>query len=391
MNYSSSKLKAISILLLLYLHQTYSYKLLNCYSSLPFSFYKDNTNEYQSSSLCYSTCNGKGYSYFALFNHNTCYCGNTSPAGLSISTSCDTYCYGYDQEMCGGTSAYSIYSVDDTESVSGSESSSRSFSSSHTSSTTSTSGSTKTSVSALAVGSSDSQIVIANSQSTSSQQQTTAGAKTSSENSGSSSTRAIVATSVVYSTELQTQGGSTIFVTNTITKSTEVLPTGNSTSTNNKSSSGNSKKKVNVGAIVGGIVGGVCGALVLLSALVLGLRHYNKKREEDRMEKEYQEAIKPVEYVPTDILSSSSHSYSFDGGNMNGKLNDSLANIGSDNLNNNNISSNNLTVTNNNNNNNNGLLSNPFDDSRRISSGSIITSDPDQNKPTKLTIVNPDE
>lgn len=384
MKYSSFKLKTISLLLLLYLDQIYCYKYLNCYSSLPSSFYKDNTNEYQSSALCYSTCNGKGYSYFALFNHNTCYCGKTSPAGLSISTSCNTYCYGYDQEMCGGTSAYSIYSVDDTESVSSLGSSSSSSSSSRATSASSMSGSKTTSVSALAVGSGDSQIAIANSQSTSSQQQPTTSSKTS------SSTQAVRATSVVYSTEIQTQGGSTIFVTNTITQSTEVLSTGSSASTSNKSSSSNSKKKVNVGAIVGGIVGGVCGALVLLSVFLFGLRYYNKKREEDRMEKEYQEAIKPVEYVPVDILSSSSHSYSFDGGNMNGKLNDSLGNIGSDNLNSNNISSNNLTVMNNNDNNN-GLSSNPFDDSRRISTGSIITSDPDQNKLTKLTIVNPDE
>ncbi|KAK5781777.1 hypothetical protein RI543_000965 [Arxiozyma heterogenica] len=290
--------------------------------------------------------------------------------------------------MCGGTSAYSIYSVDDAESVSNQESSGSPSASSRTSSTASISGTKKTSVSALAVGSSDSQIVIANEKSTSNQQQTTRNSKTG------SGTEAAVATSVVYSTQLQTQGGSTIFVTNTITKSTGVLPTGSSASNNNKSSSSNSKKKVNVGAIVGGIVGGVCGALVLLSALLFGLRYYNKKREEDRMEKEYQEAIKPVEYVPVDILSSSSHSYSFDGGNMNGKLNDSLGNIGSDNLKGNNTNSNNLTVmsnTSNKNNNNNGLLSNPFDDSRRISTGSIISSDPDQNKPTKLTIVNPDE
>ncbi|KAK5963552.1 Slg1p PWA37_004685 [Arxiozyma heterogenica] len=388
MKYTSSKLEIISIILSLCLKPIYSYKLLNCYSSLPSSFYKDNTNEYQSSSLCYSTCSGKGYSYFALFDHNTCYCGSTSPGGLPISTSCNTYCYGYDREMCGGTSAYSIYSVDDAESVSNQESSGSPSASSRTSSTASISGTKKTSVSALAVGSSDSQIVIANEKSTSNQQQTTRNSKTG------SGTEAAVATSVVYSTQLQTQGGSTIFVTNTITKSTGVLPTGSSASNNNKSSSSNSKKKVNVGAIVGGIVGGVCGALVLLSALLFGLRYYNKKREEDRMEKEYQEAIKPVEYVPVDILSSSSHSYSFDGGNMNGKLNDSLGNIGSDNLKGNNTNSNNLTVmsnTSNKNNNNNGLLSNPFDDSRRISTGSIISSDPDQNKPTKLTIVNPDE
>lgn len=374
------KLKILSIILLLHLNQIYGYKLLNCYSSLPSSFYEDNTNEYQSSSLCYTTCSGKGYSYFALFDHNACFCGNSSPAGLQVSSSCDTYCYGYGKEMCGGTSAYSVYSVDDTESVGGSESSSESASSTSSKSKTSSSSeskNTKATESSHSAESSKSQTVITDAQSTSSEQQTATTVTTGGSSiSSSSSEEAVVATSMVYSTELQTQGGSTIFVTNTITRSTQVLPTGNSTSTNGKSNSRNSKKKVNVGAIVGGIVGGVCGAIILLSIMLLGLRYYNKKHEEDRMEREYQEAIKPVEYVSSDILSSSSHSYSFDGGNMNGKLNDSLGKIGSDNLNNNN---------------NNGLLPNPFDDSRRISTGSIITSVPDQKKHTKLTVVNPDE
>lgn len=383
------------IIVLSQLQQIHGYKLLNCYSSLPSSFTKDDTNEFQSSSLCYSTCSAKGYTFFALANHSDCYCGSSSPADLSISTSCNTNCYGYGQEMCGGTSSFSIYSVDDNESVDDSAKSdttttgaSTKVSSASSKATTTTNGG-KNTVSALGVASSGSQIVVvANGQTT---------------NTASTLVSDVVATSVVYSTQLETQGGSTIFVTNTITKSTQVMPTGNSTSTNANTGASHKKKKANVGAIVGGVVGGVCGAVIVAAIVLLGLRHYNMKREEARMEKEYQEAIKPVEYVPNDILSSSSHSYSFDGGNMNGKMghdmnmmNDSLgmttlpANNLMDNGSNNSNLNNNGT-TNGNPNTSNNLLANPFDDSRRISTGSIFTEDTDPNKPTKLTIVNPDE
>lgn len=399
------KLVTILIILLCQLQQINGYKLLNCYSSLPSSFSKDNANEFQSSSLCHTTCSGKGHKYFALANHSDCYCGDSSPAGLSTSTSCDTTCNGYDQEMCGGTSSFSIYTENDSEDVNSDENTDTTSSTEKDNSATSTSKSqtTKTSKSTTSiqnVGSSDSQ---------------TAAETRPTSNAASTlvTEQDVVATSVVYSTQLETQGGSTIFVTNTITKSTQVIPTGNSTNTNDRTGANHKKKKANIGAIVGGVVGGVCGAIVIAVIVLLGLRHYNMKREEDRMEKEYQEAIRPVEYVPNDILSSSSHSFSFDGGNMNGKfghdMNDSMgmSTLPANNLmesnhsvhSNNNISnhsnaipnSNSNNNLNNNNNNNNLMVANPFDDSRRISTGSVMTADVDPNIPTKLTIVNPDE
>lgn len=409
---SSLKLVTFLIILLCQLQQINGYKLLNCYSSLPSSFSKDNANEFQSSSLCHTTCSGKGHKYFALANHSDCYCGDSSPAGLSTSTSCDTSCNGYGQEMCGGTSSFSIYTENDSETVDSNENSDTTSSTNDDKSETSTSKNqpTKTSKSTTTsstqnVESSDSKTVVETK-------------PTSNAASTLVTEEDIVATSVVYSTQLETQGGSTIFVTNTITKSTQVIPTGNSTNTNDRAGANHKKKKVNVGAIVGGVVGGVCGAIVIAVIVLLGLRHYNMKREEDRMEKEYQEAIRPVEYVPNDILSSSSHSFSFDGANMNGKfgpdMNDSMGmstlpannlmdsnnSINSNNISNhsnsnaipNSHSNNNLNPNNNNSNNNNNLMvANPFDDSRRISTGSVMTADVDPNIPTKLTIVNPDE
>ncbi|CAL9729138.1 protein Slg1p [Monosporozyma unispora] len=417
------KLVIFTILILFHLQTINGYKLLNCYSSLPSSFSKDNTNEFQSSSLCHTTCSGKGHKYFALANHSDCYCGDSSPAGLTTSTSCNTNCYGYGQEMCGGTSSFSIYTENDSETVNDDDTNSsannNNDATSATTNPTNTRASKKPTASALGMGTNGGSQIVVTAQTTSNIDDTSTVV----------SEQDVVATSVVYSTELQTQGGSTIFVTNTITKSTQAMPTGNVTNTNDRTDANNKKKKTNVGAIVGGVVGGVCGAIVVAVIILLGLRHYNMKREEDRMEKEYQEAIKPVEYVPNDILSSSSHSYSFDGGNTNGKLghdvmNDSIGmttlptnnlmdsnsnssnnnssynnNLNSNNNNNYNIPRNNSNNSmnpsnlnnNNNNNNNNLMVANPFDDSRRISTGSIMTEDPDPNKPTKLTIVNPDE
>ena len=76
------------------------YTYMNCYVSLPSDFSSDNTYAYQTSSYCYSRCQQKGAAYFALFNHNQCFCGNTSPSSQT-SSSCNTYCFGYAQEMCG--------------------------------------------------------------------------------------------------------------------------------------------------------------------------------------------------------------------------------------------------------------------------------------------------
>ena len=48
------------------------------------------------------------------------------------------------------------------------------------------------------------------------------------------------------------------------------------------------------------------GAVAIALCILLIVRHINMKREQDRMEKEYQEAIKPVEY-PDKLYASSFH------------------------------------------------------------------------------------
>lgn len=135
-------------------------------------------------------------------------------------------------------------------------------------------------------------------------------------------------------------GGSTVYVTQSITQS--------ASSASETSSTKKSSKPKNLGAIIGGVVGGVCGAAAVAVGILLVIRHINIKREQERMEKEYQEAIKPVDFDDTLYQSSVS---SRKGG------------------------------------------VNPFDDTRRISNGSLEqdTVVPSPHNHNVLTVVNPDE
>ena len=201
-------------------------------------------------------------------------------------------------------------------------------------------------------------------------------------------------TSVFYSTTYHTEGGSTVYVTNTIIQSTYV--TGYIMATGANYNSGNSNNntdhhKMNIKAVVGGVVGGVVGVLIVGIVVLFAVRRYNRKREEDRMEKEYQEAIKPVEYTGTninDILSISSNgSFSFVDKNNSGN--------GNTNTNGNGI----LDGANSSSNDFGDILrggappkmSNPFDDSRRVSYGSVFYDEPRRNGGHVLTVVNPDQ
>lgn len=321
-----------------------------CFASLPSSFTLDDTYEYQASGYCNDKCTAKGYKYFALTQGNQCYCGNDNPAdSQSTSTGCTSTCFGYPAEMCGGANAFSVYAitanggtaveVTGSSSLSSSSSSSTSSTSSTSSSSSTTSSSTTTSSSSTTTSSSSS-----SSSSTSSRGTTTTRSSES-------------ADSVVYLTATNTDGGSTVFVTSTITTSTQGMPT----STSSNDSNTNHKKKVNIGAIVGGVVGGVGGALVIGAAVLLILRHVNKRREQERMEKEYQEAIKPVEYG--DKLHHGGSSVSLNNLQSSGSFDDTTHAMSSN---------------------------NPFDDSRRISNGSILNA-PSHTNPKTLTVVNPDE
>ncbi|CAI4051196.1 Slg1p SKDI_15G1630 [Saccharomyces kudriavzevii IFO 1802] len=352
------------------LSQASAYTYVNCFSSLPSDFSQDDSYSWQSSSYCSQKCNAKSAKYFALHNHSECFCGNTDPSSSeSVSSSCNMYCYGYKPEMCGGTDAYSVYQIE-------SDTNSDSLSSSDTD--TETSSSATSSTTSLTTSSTSSATPSTTSSSTlqTSSDSTQAAASTSTSQSsstvmlqGSLTSNALITsdsqsqdpTSIIYSTDFHTEGGSTIFVTNTITTSAQ--NSGSATgAAGSDSTRGNSthKKKANVGAIVGGVVGGVVGAVAIALCILLVVRHINMKREQDRMEKEYQEAIKPVEY-PDKLYASS---FSSKQGPSSGSFVEEHTNGQTD--------------------------TNPFDDSRRISSGTFINGGP-EGKNNVLTVVNPDE
>lgn len=296
------------------------YSEVGCFGSLPSSYSLNDTYQYQSSLYCSQMCDGLGSSYMALFNSDECYCGDVDPSGTeSTSDSCDASCYGYPEENCGGTDAYLVYMLGSVSSASSS------------SSGASKSGSTTSTVSSSSSGSSSTATATTSSNSDSTLSTATSSASSS-----------ISGANIAYSTSTQMVGGSTIIVTATLSAS----------ATASSTSSSSSKKKANVGAIVGGTVGGVAGLVLIAVATIFILRHYSRRKENERLEKEYQEAIKPVEYDENkDNLYASSVS------------------------------------------DNHGPLGDPFDDTRRISTGSLAQAShlASQEPHNKLTVVNPDQ
>ncbi|AJT91548.1 Slg1p [Saccharomyces cerevisiae YJM1248] len=362
---------SLLLALLSILSQANAYEYVNCFSSLPSDFSKADSYNWQSSSHCNSECSAKGASYFALYNHSECYCGDTNPSGSeSTSSSCNTYCFGYSSEMCGGEDAYSVYQLDsDTNSNSISSSDSSTESTSASSSTTSPTTSSTTSTTSSMASSSTVQNSPESTQAAASISTSQSSSTVTSESSltsdtlatSSTSSQSQDATSIIYSTTFHTEGGSTIFVTNTITASAQ--NSGSATGTAGSDSTSGSKthkKKANVGAIVGGVVGGVVGAVAIALCILLIVRHINMKREQDRMEKEYQEAIKPVEYPDKLYASSFSSNHGPSSGSFEEEHTKGQTDI------------------------------NPFDDSRRISNGTFINGGPG-GKNNVLTVVNPDE
>lgn len=163
-------------------------------------------------------------------------------------------------------------------------------------------------------------------------------------------------TSIIYATSYRTQSGSTIYQTVTTSAAPSSSPDQDNTGKKHK-------KNVNVGAIVGGVVGGVGGAAVASVILLFLIRHFNKRREQERMEQEYQEAIKPVDFGGDKSHVANSSILSLNRGPSSGSFDEEARS---------------------------GHATNPFDDSRRISNGSILREESPSN-PKVLTVVNPDE
>lgn len=241
-----------------------------CYSSLPSSYSDKSTYQYQSSSHCSDECSG--YSYFALQGGNTCICGNDAPSG-SKSSDCNTPCFGYGEEMCGGSNAYMIFSTGNGGGNSGSSSNAQSSTSSSNTGTSSTSN-TQTS-----------------SSTTSSNTQTSKTSTTSSKE--TQVTQSVSGSTVVVMSTVAVSATPTSSASESQTQSTSSSSTSPSSSSSSSSGSSKPSKKTNlIGPVVGGVVGGV-GLIALVSVLFFFLRRRSSKsRDAELADSAYYDAIK---------------------------------------------------------------------------------------------------
>lgn len=186
-------------------------------------------------------CTGLNQPVFAMTEGDTCYCGDTLPAANTMTddSECNVPCNSYPDEMCGGSSAFSVYTngLDSDPPVLGGSSGGSSTSADAEPSTTATPTSTSTS-------------------STTSQTRTRTGRP-----------KATVVTSV--------NEGTTVYVTNT--------PTPSSSAPADSNSDSDSGGGTSVGAIAGGVVVGV----VVLIAVVVGIWFFLRRRKQKTSEEEY--------------------------------------------------------------------------------------------------------
>ncbi|CAR26948.1 hypothetical protein ZYGR_0I02180 [Zygosaccharomyces rouxii] len=374
-----------------------AYHYLECVDSLPTSWTYEGSFTDQAEFNCYEQCNLKKSRYFAITGTtNQCYCGEELPVFTTTTTTTtnninddNEHYYNYKEEICGGSSSsYSLFSVigssekfyrrddDQTVVVTTAQPSVVISSVAETQAVTQTGGNSG-STPAPAPASSTS-----GSPNTASATPTGSGSAPAEITSliPSTTTNAEHGTSIVYSTSIRTQSGSTLI--KTVTQSATPSPTPNQDK-NGK----NSRHHVNVGAIVGGVVGGIGGAAVLTVLLLLLIRHLNKRREQERMEQEYQEAIKPVDFVGFGNRGGSTGGGLSSTNNTSDKapqgtntsvvsLNQGPSSSSFDDEYKDGVGA--------------GQVTNPFDDSRRISDPAYMRSgSPASHK--ILTVVNPDE
>lgn len=99
-----------------------------------------------------------------------------------------------------------------------------------------------------------------------------------------------ITSQVVYSTGTSSLGTSQVVVTQVIST---VISTATKEVVASSSSTNQNKSNKHIGAIVGGVVGGVVGLVALVILALLLMKKISKKREAERLERDYQEAIKP--------------------------------------------------------------------------------------------------
>lgn len=265
-----------------------------CYSKIPSDGDSQGDYAWQSSGYC-STVGCPDSQYIAI-KEKECICLSSLPSSSDKvdNSSCSISCPGYGQEMCGGSSDYSIFvgkgndgedTSSDNESATASESASTSASASPSlsateaseSSSTNDSGSSKTTSASRASSSSSSNsehsssvIIIT---STSDGSDGSAIYKTITQS--PSTTTAATATETATPTETGTETG---------TETSTETGTSSSSSDDSKESGGSAntdKKSSNAGAIAGGVVGGVVGAIVVAGLAFFLARRYRSENDDD--------------------------------------------------------------------------------------------------------------
>ncbi|AEY96200.1 FADL020Wp [Eremothecium gossypii FDAG1] len=314
---------------------------MGCFAQLPSSFTKKKLDG-QTSYTCFLECREVGTRYMALFNRDYCLCGNSRPDGAK-SESCNLGCKQYPGENCGGPNAYFVYNIaPDKNGESSSALASSSTQGAASSSTTDPAG---------AGGKNPT---------TTNGERPDATPTTKAEG----ATTPTVAPSAAVTTTPAAAGGNTlttevIATTLRVTNSagvyqTTVTAVASSTPSSDSAPEPEHKKKgPPTSTLVGAIVGSLVGLLFLIFLLIYFLRRMYARREQERMEKEYQEAIKPVDYEEAMYMTPTLP----EGKELERSETTKL---------------------------------NPFDDTRRISTGSLIDSSPVTANHI-LTVVNPDQ
>lgn len=206
---------------------------LGCFSSI--SGGKNvGTYSYQTPSYCAQQCPDSPY--VALTGGNLCYCLSVKPSDETDSSDCNTPCFGYGLETCGGSSAYNVYMANNGAGVASDNGASASTDSSGT-------GSSSTSSAASGTSSHDSSSITA-----------------------SASSQTVVTTSAGSSIEVLT-----------VTASSSHEPSSSASASKHHAS----KKSSNVGPIVGGVVGGVVGVALISVAAFFILRHKHNDDDDD--------------------------------------------------------------------------------------------------------------
>ncbi|CEP24541.1 Sensor-transducer of the stress-activated PKC1-MPK1 kinase pathway [Cyberlindnera jadinii] len=245
---------------------------------------------FQSSSYCESQC--ANYAYFALTNGGTCICGSSAPTDSTSSSQCNTPCYGYGDETCGGSNAYDVYSNSDVSAIADDSTSSSTTTSgtgattSTNAQTTSTDGSTTTN---QQTGTTSQQTTQTTESTTQSAQQTRSAISTQ-EQSGST----IVLYSTVANTATATETATKTISATGSTSATSSSSTESSSSASSTGSTGKSSSSSAVGPAVGGAIGGVA-ALVLIGFAVFFFRRRrqaSKERDAELADSAYIGAMK---------------------------------------------------------------------------------------------------